>query len=257
MYLYKLLFCVTAILLLSKCSVTKKIVSEGQIVHKDRMFDSENNEIVMKYQEKDLRIWFEDSCVIYEVNRLYIHTDEYDKETWYHKVDKYTYLDLKTMVFCNYKNFSDTAIMQRRYTIPDSKIVAWNFYRRQSLSDTNNVLAPAPDTVINNVNYKRVKGINVFLDDEKIERTSYYTYYMRCDKKNTIFHIDRIFDEKIKDCPATRFDFFVPENTNTISTRYEYVSDTLTKEERKIFKKWAQNAKNSSLPLLKSEYDEK
>jgi hypothetical protein len=231
------------------------MITEGQIILKQRMYDKKNKEIIMKYLEKDKYIWFKDSCVIIEGLSLNTYQIDNDAETWNTEVIKYIYLDLKTMIFHDYKNFSDTAIPTRKYKVADTVCVGWNFYRRSSLVNTNNTVTPAPDTIINYISYKRLKGVNIFFDDQNIETRSYYTYYMRCDKKNTIFHIDRLFDEKVNDCPAIRFDFDVPgRNANTLSTSYDYASYKLTKREKGIFKKWAENAKKSKLPLLNTAY---
>lgn len=248
----KILISIAFLICLFSCVSYKKITSEGQIIHKHRMYDTKNNETLIKYEEKDLRIWFKDSTVIYEINKLYVNTDSDNKETWYYKTDRYTYLDLKTMIFYDYLNFSDTAKLVRSYMLPTSKFVGWNFYTNHSLVPLTNILMPLSDTLIKHVDYKRLQGENKYKNDSGEEITSIFTYYMRCDKKAALFHIDKDFDDKINECPAVRFDYLITgKNQNTISSAFDYVADTLTIDEKKIFKQWGENAKQSKLPIEK------
>jgi len=66
--------------------------------------------------------------------------------------------------------------------------------------------------------------------------------YLRCDKKNSIFHYDRAFDEKMG-CPVTRIEFRDEDIKAFAVGEMEFVRDKLTAEELKVFAAWERNAK--------------
>lgn len=247
----KLILLVFFLDLLSGCATTSyNTIQEGLLVHKHRFYDSNRSEHRPQYENRDLKIWFKDSAVIYEINNLVINSDHNNKETSEYAFDRYVYLDLTTMIHYDYKNFSDTAIPVRKYKCNDSSFVGWKFYGYQTNFINPDKLISVSDTIIKDVTYSRMKGEITETEENGTPNTTLFTYYLRCDKRNTLFHVDRRLDEQLNKCPATRIDIDFPgRSQNTISSFYEYDSEKLTKNEKKVFKKWKENTSNKDIKM--------
>jgi hypothetical protein len=232
------------------CITPRMNHKEGVILHGHKVYDSLHNEIESELFKYDSKIWFRDSTVIYQIGRTNINTDEDDKISMSESTDKFVFLDLRKMIFYDYKTFSDTSKMMRRYTLPDSAIVCWNFYKRKALVPFSNNLIKLSDTVIKNETYSRLKGEYSYYENTKMVKMV-YTYFTKPVDTKSIFHVDRVFDETFTDCHAMRFEFYNKGFADIYSTYYEYISNTLTQNEKKIFDQWSKNAGDATIPINK------
>ncbi len=227
----------------------KNKLREGIIIQGHRFYDGNLHEIKTGITGYDSKVWFLDSCVIYEMVSLNMYTDSYHKSTSGVTIDRYVYLDLKTMIYYDYSNFSDTATLLRRYTLhPDSTNLTWRFFRHKQLIPSLDSLVAIKDTVVNGKNYKRMQK-EISRDEGGKTLKMVCTYYMQCGMPKSIFHLDGVFDDKFNDCEASRFDYYIVGKPNRYLSFYEIISDTLSSTEHKIFKKWSQNALTTNLSM--------
>ena len=230
----------------------EKNISEGHISFIEKLY-IEKEEVPLKYAAGGLQVWYKDSNIIYEITNLYSKSVDDVEVEFGVKLKNYTFLDLRTMIFYDYNSLSDTATLIRCYTLPDSEYVAWNFYYSKRFLQSYNNFLSLPDTNINNITYKRLLKSHTYdnnYDSTQSSFTVVYTYFMQCNRKGSIFHIDRTFDDTINICPATRLDiYYVGKENKVTSGQIEFISDTLSKDESKVFKKWIENAKSPTLRL--------
>lgn len=67
--------------------------------------------------------------------------------------------------------------------------------------------------------------------------------YLRCDKTGTILQFHKRLSYKLG-CPIVRIDFQVsPKNPTPLSYEINFLRDSLTEEEKKIFNIWKKNIK--------------
>jgi len=217
----------------------------GIILHQHRVFDTLGGRWVQPEYHKDLTIWYKDSLVIEEAQRLNIINDHRTgKETWEIVIDHYTFIDLRSRSFYEYTSFSDTAVIRKKYTQPDSAYITggWNFYRYNHVMMTKN-LHRLGDTIMNGINYMRIKSEDVRISNGKETRISGLGY-LRCGKRNTLFRVDNPLSKKMG-CPLVRYEFFERPANRFVSTQIEFLTDRLTDEQLKIFAAWELNAHNN------------
>lgn len=240
------------LIFLFSCGINRKISHSGLVLFKHRFYDSAGNEQLIKYMEKDISVWFKDSCVIYEVNSINLFRENGIEKPWNTTTVKYTYLDLRTMVYSDYRSFTDTATLIRSYTLPDTAIVVWNFFGTKGIIPSNEPYFQLTDTLINNVTYKRFSGKFYFNSDTTTEKTS-FMYYMLCNPQKNIFHIHRSFDDRVNiGCNSSRFDFYMADRNKYLSSQYEIVRQSLSDTEKKVFAKWSENNKTAKPEFLES-----
>jgi hypothetical protein len=228
------------------CTAPSRITSsnEGVIIKKSRVFDSISQVYQIVPYRRDIKIWYKDSAVILECYRLFINNMGGADEKWRTETDHYTYLDLRTKAFYDYKNFSDTAAIIKKYTQEDSVNIegSWRFYKYTEMLPTEN-RAVLSDTIIRGILFQRISASKSYVIDGA-ETLFRYTGYVRCDRKKTIFHLDRKFNEKER-CPMTIFEYEAIGKSPRMLEEVEYLTDTLTPFELKVFEKWQQNAKSN------------
>jgi hypothetical protein len=231
------------------CIVSKTKLNSGLVIQGHRTYDLNGKEIKSELTAYDNKMLFMDSCVIFEMGSVFTYTDPHKKQTTSHLITSYIYLNLKTMIFYEYKNFSDTAKLIRMFsTHPDSTNLTWKFYRRKQLAPSLDNLLRLPDTIINNKSYSRLRCNYNYINKDKNVTTT-FTYYMTCGQDKPIFHIDRVFDEKIDTCHAVRVDYYISGSKEISTSFYEIISNNLSSFEQLVFKKWANNALSTNLPL--------
>lgn len=231
---------------INSCTGQKSCTKCGIIVSKMKfMTPSQYEYTSVPTYGKDQKIWYKDSMVIEEIKYLYIRQVNNDQEERKEVVDHYTFIQLPTRSFYNYATLTDTAKILKKYTQPDSEAVfsGWNFYRYWD-TQISEPLQNLPDTTINKIIYKRVKMINT-INSEKGKWRHIKIGYFRCDKRGTIFQYDKRLSEKIG-CPMVMY-HDLPDPHNKYSSLYqiEFVTDTLTPEELKVFAAWERNAKRN------------
>jgi hypothetical protein len=190
------------------------------------------------------KLWFKDSFIVEEANQLSIYTDPYKNETWEFTLGRYIFIDLRNKSFYEYNSFSDTASLLRKYTQEDSTHVdgGWNFYAYRNFMPVDG-LEELTDTISDGITYKRIRSNRTFKTD-KGPTQSELIGYLRCDKKGTIFTLDRAFSEKIG-CPLTKAETKSFPQKFWFSIELEFASDKLTQAELKVFSIWEKYAKEN------------
>ena len=228
----------------SVCCAQKNSNSCGMIIIRFTFFDTPTHKYVRAQgYMPDARAWYKDSLVVLESMGLAIEVDSAShQENRQPVTDHYTFINLTTRSFYEYASFSDTARIVQKYTKPDSIMgrAGWNFYAPRDIPVTEPP-QNLPDTVIEGVIYQRVRFVN--------QRENKYNpvsiAYIRCDRKGTLFQIDKNFSEK-RGCPIVRYEE-LPTQRNPFANAGEIVfaADTLSPEELKVFEAWERNAKQN------------
>lgn len=224
-------------------TTTTANIKSGIISYHKTIFDTSTN----KFEDRDLipptRICYKDSIIIQPSFSIeFLDYNGYEKGKT--NIDHYSYIDLKTRAVYDYSSFSDTAKFIKKYILPDSVNLSggWSFWRKglSFFSDSSHSL---PDTIINQVSYQRVINKRVYADSIKGNTTYINLGYIRCDKKQMLFHIDRTYDDS-HDCPIVRFEYMVT-GYPWMKYEIEFVKESLSKEEMKVFATWEKYAKNN------------
>lgn len=189
-----------------------------------------------------MRVIYKDSIAIEQVNRVNIVTDT-DNITRISNIPMlYRYIDLKRKALYDYRNFSDTAKSFNKAFLPDSLMLdfGWSFYSEKG-SQIHGTPEKMNDTLIENIIYKRAK-FNFALDDLS---KRFLIGYFRCDTKGAIFSLEKKYSREIN-CTLVKFlDFRYGFDRPFASKQIDFISDTLSQEELKIFDAWEKNAKNN------------
>ena len=224
------------------CASTKKNSTEGLLLNQSGFLDHNTKKYIPDQIGGEHKVWYQDSIVIEESGRTDIRNDS-NGQRFISTVDHYIYIDLKTRSFYEYKTFSDTTKILKKYTQSDSINInlGWSFFKYHNVIPRENMKVLA-DTIINNISYKRTESVHVVQDIRRGPVAQSIVAYMRCDKKNSIFHYDRALDEQIG-CPVTRFEMRDKGAITSAVFEMEFVRDILTPEELKVFAAWKRNAK--------------
>lgn len=203
---------------------------------------------ILLMQEK--KMWFKDSCVIYEI-RTNLHTTESTNEGEIVKksfpVLRYVYLDYRRMICQDYLDLKDTALPFCNYVLkPSDPIGIWQFFAPKNELDTLHGVFPLCDTLINNKNYKRFKILYRYYEYEK----AYSIYYFDCNEKQNKFNVNRTLSDMNPTCKSSRSEFFDETNKLIYRSECNVVRDKLNLTEENIFKQWGQNALATKLPLI-------
>ena len=224
----------------------------GQVVYKIRMYNALTEQYDLTANLPDHRIWYRDSFMIQELSKVYINSTYYRDElsmemkanrVFEIKIDHYTFIDLRNNTFYDYRHFSDTAVLMKKYTAADTASVrgGWDFFAGRNIMEATQNLRPLSDTVLNGVLYQRQQA-------DKWEPTDtgrtliVYTAYLRCDNKKSMFYLDRTFSEKMG-CSFVRLDHMMIPNHIGTNFELEFVADKLTEAESKVFDAWEKNEK--------------
>lgn len=241
----------TLLFLLLHSSGYSQYQTEGLIEYS---FSKTHNDDFANTEKIDWRewtkIWFKDSCVIYELRINFETRDQTPKGTVVKKsypVWRYIYLDLNTMICQDYQNFKDTAKPFCNYSLKlNDTIGIWKFFAPKIVTDTIPGIATMSDTTINNTLFKRIKLLYKYYR----ETGDYSIYYLGCNIPKNMFHLNRTLDEIFSCCKGTRVELLDKNGKVTGRTEYKVISNKLTVEEENIFKQWHKNAATTKLPLL-------
>ena len=190
-----------------------------------------------------LRIWYKDSAVIEEIHRINTVTVG-DSTTVTYPLILCRYIHLRTKTYYDYKTFSDTAKIFNKAVLPDSQMrdYGWSFYSDKVLR-IKGIPESLSDTVIDNITYKRVK----FSFERHDPKKHFVVGYLRCDGRGELFSMEKQYSRE-RNCTMVKFfDFEYGREKPYASQEIEFVSDTLTKEEVKIFDVWEQNARQNPI----------
>ncbi|MEO6670792.1 MAG: hypothetical protein ABIN36_15035 [Ferruginibacter sp.] len=197
----------------------------------------------------EAKIWFMDSCVIYEmkvINTVTNHTNRGISEKHSYDLYKFSYLDLRNLNCQDYYHFSDTALPVCSYKLKPIEAVNWNFYAKRPDVDLNGLQQVLSDTIINNISLRRIK-----FSHSADGYTDEIIYYQDCNTKQNIFHINPSIDELYPNCKIVR-----SESRGDITSKLTWVfelnmlSENLTTNEKAIFLKWGKNAQSTQLPVI-------
>ena len=195
----------------------------------------------------EFKLWRKDSSIIEEIKRTDHHTDTTGHTTIKTFLDHYTFVDLKTGSYYNYSSFSDTAKLLKIYSSADrAELIGWDFtyYRGEKKTQITRPVEALPDTTIENILFKRYKIF--FLNNNPTNPVELGVMgYARCNKRGTLFDYG-ISLGTVQACPITRMDYMVTKaDPLPLSFQTEFVSDTLSQEELKVFAAWEKYAKEN------------
>ena len=217
----------------------------GSAIYRYRAYDSVSNDFILSMDIPDATIKYRDSLVIEESKKVRlttIHMGNQVKETRETFTDNYVFIDRRSKAFYEYRHFSDTAALLRKYYQPDSVSVdgGWNFYAYHDEMPVDSMWS-LPDTTIQGITYRRMGSIKIAKTDTGDYRT-FCTAYLRCDLHNAPVTIDRGFSERVG-CPLVRLDFLsVSGPKRGYSFQVEYVPGHLSRKDTVVFNAWEKRA---------------
>jgi len=244
-YKYLLIY---SLLFISGCTSQKKLKHTGVLSSELRMQHANSDEIIIPDYSSDIKMWYWDRYVIQRIMLIRIF-DSADVHTWRTEESFYTFLDLKTRNYFRYSSFSDTARMiQCCYTTTDSLGIeyGWNFFYKPVIAKKPEITF-LTDTVLNGITYKRAMSFrNKTLPDKKIIVEPNQMYYFHTTRKALVFTLNHSLTE-LTGYPVTRIDLFDSFKSDHAKFRWirqiQFEADSLTAGEKKVFKKWIENAK--------------
>jgi hypothetical protein len=166
------------------------------------------------------RIWYKDSMIVEQA------TDS----------SKYVFVNLKTHDLYDYPRFSSSAQLEKKYRLDDPEVSLNGRAIYAPEKKTNNAIMTGKlaDTVMDGIAYKRIAS---YYTEPTLGNRYDFVQYYRCDAKTSLFDLDRETSKTIG-CPCVRIDV-LPKAQFSVSTRIEYISNTLTDEELKTFDVWS------------------
>jgi hypothetical protein len=232
----------TVVFILS-CFSQKKVNNSGIVLFKSLFYKPlEKKYLYNEFVIPAIKVWFKDSTVI--LRMMGVSKDFNNGKLVKAKliIDNYTYIDLTKMVFYKYNSFTDTASIVQSYNKAQSDTLYWGtrFYKDVNLSYILS-FENLTDTIIAGRNIKRIKMMEDFEKDSANITTS--IAYFDCGMQGTIFQINKSLS-KYAGCPMVGY-YILPseKNPNARATEIEFIVNTLTTEELKIFDAWEKNAK--------------
>jgi hypothetical protein len=234
-----LLLSILCILLSFSCKeVKKENVRQGIVKYRGEFFDTTGTFSSKPVVVDELRVFYKDSLAIEEIIRRSYITDTANKTTIEERISHYIFIDIPKGKYYFYKNLSDTAKSFKSYASLDSfkTHAGWNFINADA-TQFKGASQSMKDTVINNVKYKRLKKAIYF---------GKYPYssigYFRCDKIGTLFKFDTNLSDSIG-CPLVKIEDSPINKGAAIRSEIIFLTDTLSKQEVKIFDAWSKNEK--------------
>ena len=215
------------------CSSINNTIPSGHVLLKHTFLDALGTPL---YGDT-LKIWYKGSLAIEEIARINFHEDAAGRRSRTTTIMHYTFIDPRSGMYYLYKNFSDTASIFKSGPIDSIETNGgWNFHGDipVQLKGKPQLLA---DTIINNTIFKRVA-----FKHEIRKRDYITTAYLRCDKKETMFTFYKSFSEKTG-CPLIKtYTKALNELSHPLFSEIDFISDTLTPDQSKVFDAWERNA---------------
>jgi hypothetical protein len=239
---YLILFRSLAAIIFFSCNAKNTNVMNGGFIIYSKKYALPGTGVFAPAREaKDYLIWYKDSAVILESQRLFI-TSMNGVEQYKVKTDHYVYIDLRKRVYYDYTSFSDTARLIRKYTKPDSTYLdgCWNFLGNiKFLPETafNNL----PDTMIDGIPHNAYRwNVKDSASEGLVDIT--VTAFTRCDKKSSMFSLEKMFSKKTG-CPVVGWTFITQSAAIPGTLGWlKFNRNTLTPEELKVFAAWEKAA---------------
>lgn len=226
--------------LIISCVSQKPFRQKGFIQLRFRDYDTIERKYINHAFMPDVNIWYKGNLAVEEIKTIK-DTDSLGVFTREILVAYYLFMDRGSKSFYNYSSFTDTATILDKYTQSDTAVLrgrgGWAFYKNHDMGIVGSMQS-LPDTTINSFVHKRYQ---VILKASGNLRPS--VFYLRCDKKGTVFQFDKVLSEKLG-CPIIRIDFLPsPRNPTPVSSEIVFLRDSLSKEELKVIRAWEKNLK--------------
>lgn len=208
-------------------------------------YDSLTKQYTREIMFTDMKVWYKGKLFIEEIKTVETHRDTNGITTRKTPLAYYLFMDRNSKSFYHYSSFSDTAKILDKYILPDTAMMrslgGWAFYRNWDINIAGSMKI-LTDTVIDKVAYKRVE-LPIISNGFLVTIIA----YQRCDRKGSIFQFDKNLGKKLG-CPVMRIDDLPsPEYPIPISSEINFLRDSLTKEEIKIFEAWKKNMKKNPI----------
>ncbi len=187
-------------------------------------------------------VWYKDNSVIVQVKG--ISTESENGVTVKKKilVLYYTFIDLRKMLFYQYRNFSDTAVILRSYSLAQADSLFWGprFYKKNDISNIQSFIKLA-DTIIDDKVFKRQKMVERITGDNDSFQTS--IGYFDCTRQGTLFQINKSISEYVG-CPMVGYYLLPTQKYPTPpATEIKFISEELKINEIRVFDAWEKNEK--------------
>ncbi|MBN8673228.1 MAG: hypothetical protein J0L56_03780 [Chitinophagales bacterium] len=218
------------------CNFGDCLYSQGKLLVTTHFYDK-NGQITFTHY---LRIWYKDSIVIEENTGVNTVTDEKNKTTVTYPIISYRFIDLKNKMLYDYKTFSDTAALINKAILPDSLMtdIGWSFYSEKA-PIIHGIPESLSDTMIGNVNYKRARFSYTWHNLQK----DFIIGYFRCDGKGNMFSLEKAYSRSLNCRMAKYYAYKIGITAPVASKEVDYISNSLTAEELRVFAAWEKNAK--------------
>jgi hypothetical protein len=189
-----------------------------------------------------LKVWYMDSLVIEEIAKTKTFTYETKPLTLSVTPLWYRLIDLQKRMWFDFATFTDTARMIKKGNLPDKYFAdhGWAFYSSKSL-EYGGTPEKLHDTMIEGIPYLEYK----FTDLRESMPNTYAIGYFRNDKKGNMFSLEKEFSNKMGYTMTKRFDYKDTSEYPYISMQLEFISDTLSQNEIKIFSAWKKKETHS------------
>ena len=218
--------------------------SQGLAEFVIKIYDSTPTNIAKPIETMVVNIWYKDSVAIEENSMMRFKSDSRNGTRRWIEILNYRFNDLRDSVIYVYRNFSDTARLISKYAFDDTsikKVGGWGFNQIRKMNYAGDP-QPLSDTTIEEINYKRLR---VYTERDNVRYKA--TEYFRCDKRNSIFTFDPYLSKKVG-CPCVKFINQMPDDSHgALVTEVNFLRDSLTTEELRVFNSWEQYAKENPL----------
>ena len=202
---------------------------EGRIRNALRFYDEKRDTALCLY----IDIWYLDSTVVQKITGHHSHTANGVTRVTYPLLH-YSFMDLHTMRGKDYCEFTDSAKAYREYPLTDTLWKGgWPFYANRN-PKIGGPLQWLPDTVMEGISYRRAWFTYLYPKNYVRKMMGFF----RCDLQDTLFMLHREVS-RMAGCPMVMLldygknlpDFYAKESV-------EFITDTLTPEERRVLAAW-------------------
>ncbi|MET0392488.1 MAG: hypothetical protein ABW019_05075 [Chitinophagaceae bacterium] len=209
-----------------------------------KVWNAAAGKYVSKDYRNDIKIWYKDTFLIYHTrptvseatgNRSYVA--DVGKT-----LDTYTFQNGHSRLW-EYADFSAAAPVKMSASFNGT--TGWSVNNLAPIAFGEELfklpMENLPDTVIDQVVYKRVKNEHIKLYNDPDADEYSFIGYLRCDKKDLPFRLNKKFDEKMG-CTLTRIEYRINKVSLWFLIELDFVADQLSAEEVAIFDSWEKNA---------------
>jgi hypothetical protein len=228
-----------AIVLFCGCSSAHQLSKNGEAVDVISTFWKFSNGHDTPYIKLSEKAWYQDSIGITEIGMIMFigteHGDSIDLSTM-----GYRFTDLRKRWAYEYRRFSDTASIIKKYRITDSTKFSggWLFVKPKQLAfDSLNILT---DTLIGDIAYKRCMTRYTYDYNREIYEE---INLLRCDQKNTHFQLNSLLSNKLG-CPVVAIKNYPLSSPHTrLDREVKQISKVFPDSVKRVIAAWKRNVK--------------